>query len=306
MDNAFCTVLSKKRLYQALALIRSLYKELKEDFSFHILCTDEETYKVLQKLKWKNIFLTSDEDLSKEILGLKNTRKLHEYCWTLKPIIIERVLETYPSVNRVTYLDSDLFFWRNPNHIFWNQPDCSVLLTKEEKAISPKKKSTLKEVENITGKYNSGFLSFKRDEMGISALKWWKEKCLESCAINPSGGTFGDQKYLDELPKLFLGVCDITTPGVNIGPWNFRKYYYHVKDKKVWINNDKLIFFHFSGWRIIGKNNIKLIHNSEKHTPFIFKIYKQELYNVIDSVEKVDPTFNGFAEKVDLKLFWEI
>ena len=301
MENVFCTVLSNRRLYQALALIRSLGHVMKEDFMFYALCIDDETYSLLKTLNWKNVHVIHDKDLSKDILALKKERKLHEYCWTLKPIIIEKVMTEYSFVSRVTYLDSDLYFWKSPHVIFQNQPDCSVLLTKEEKAKATKKTS-----KKSTGKYNSGFLSFKRDEVGLACLQWWKEKCLESCVIDFKAGKFGDQSYLDEMPELFAKVCDITTPGVNIGPWNFRKYHYHVYQEKLYMNQYPLVFFHFSGLRVLAKNQIKLIHNSEKNLPFFFKIYKYELNKVIHTVEKVNPNFDGFAGNDDIKLFWEV
>ena len=306
MDYIFCTVLSKKRIYQALALIQSLYKEIKEDFQFYILCVDDETFEVMKKLNWKNITVIHDKEMGKEVQQLKLSRKLHEYCWTLKSLFIEKLFDKDKTIARITYLDSDLYFWNNPNKIFRNYQDCSVLLTKENKETSSSNKSVLKNADAITGKYNSGFISINRDENGLAALSWWKERCLESCEISPSKGKFGDQKYLDNLPIYFDNICEIKTKGVNIGPWNFRKYHYSVKNKKVYINSHPLIFFHFSGLRIVDKNKIKLIHNSEKDIPFIFKIYKYELQKVIDIVKKEMPDFDGFAKDSDLKLFWEI
>ena len=272
---------------------------MKEDFMFQTLCTDDETYHLLKTLNWKNIHPVHEDELSKEIVTLKKERKLHEYCWTLKPVIIEKAMKENPSINRVTYMDADLYFFENPNVIFQNQPDCSVLLSVEESLRKRKKKRG-------TGKYNSGFLSFKNNEMGRDCLQWWKEKCLDSCEIDFSTNKFGDQSYLDEIPKLFTGVCDIKTLGVNVGPWNFRNYHYHVVKEKLYIDEHPLIFFHFSGVRIPAKNQIKMIHNTEKNLPFIFKIYKYELTKMIDIVEKVNPAFNGFAENEDMKLFWEI
>lgn len=306
MDYVYCTVLSKKRIYQALALIRSLYKEMTEDFQFYILCVDDESYELMEKLNWKNIKVVHDKELGKKVKKLKGNRKLHEYCWTLKSIFMEKVLELNPDIQRVTYMDSDLYFWNDPKAIFINQQQYSVLLTKENKAVSKSKKKKTQHPDEVTGQYNSGFISIVRDENGLAALNWWKERCLESCEISPSKGKFGDQKYLDDMPILFENVGDIETKGVNIGPWNFRYYHYHVKNEKVYINKHPLIFFHFSGLRIVDRSKIRLIHNSEKNTPFIFKIYKYELQKVIDIVKKEVPDFDGFAKDEDLKLFWEI
>ena len=270
---------------------------MEEDFMFHTLCTDDETYNLLKALSWKNIHPVHEDDLDKEIVSLKTKRKLHEYCWTLKPVIIEKVMTENPSVTRVTYMDSDLYYFESPNDIFQNQPDCSVLLTIEEK----KRKKNSKR----TGKYNSGFISFKNNKNGLECLHWWKERCLESCEIDFDDNKFGDQLYLEEMPKLFTDICDITSKGVNIGPWNYLKYKYHVVDGKFYINQYPLIYFHFSGFRIQEKNQIKMIHGFTRNLPYIFKIYIYEINKIIEDVEKVNSTFNGFAGSDDIKLFWE-
>ena len=216
----FCTILSKTRLYQGLALLTSLKRVMGEDFHLFIHCIDEETFTLLKKMKWKNSQLIPEKKLPNRIVSLKNERKVHEYCWTLKPVICDYVLRKYPAVNRITYLDSDLYFWGDPRQVFKKQPDCSVLLSIEEK-YSPRANQAIQQRSKITGRYNSGFISFKQDEIGRNAVRWWKEKCLENCRIDPAEGLFGDQKYLDELTGLFPAICDITTlasilaPGMN-------------------------------------------------------------------------------------------
>ena len=195
-------------------------------------------------------------------------------------------------------MDSDLYFFESPDIIFQNQQDWSVLLTVEEKK---RRKNSKK-----TGKDNSGFISFKNNGNGLECLRWWKEKCFESCAIDFDANIFGDQLYLDQMPELFTGICDITTPGNKYRTLELLKYHYHIIDKKFYIDQVPLIYFHFSGFRIQAKNQIKLIHGFKRNLPYIFKVYIYEINQVIEEVEKVNPIFNGFAEDDDLKLFWEI
>ena len=87
-------------------------------------------------------------------------------------------------------------------------------------------------------------------------------------------------------------VEEITTPGINIGHWNYPKYRFSVRDSNIMVNNDKLIFYHFSGFRIVNKNDIRQIHEEDRiNQPFIYEIYRKLLTNLIDEVEKIDPTF---------------
>ncbi|MEH7273553.1 glycosyltransferase [Neobacillus vireti] len=255
-------------------------------------------------MKWENSKLIPEKKLAKSIVLLKNERKVHEYCWTLKPVICEYVLRNYPSVKRITYLDSDLYFWGDPRTIFKKQPDCSVLLSIEEK-YSSRANQAIQRGSKITGLYNSGFLTFKQDEIGLQAVTWWKKKCLENCRISPKEGLFGDQKYLDELPERFGNVCTITTPGVNVGPWNELKYKFLKVNESILIDHHLLIFFHFSGLRVISKNNIQSVNTvSKKRSPFIYQLYREAIDEAIELVENIDRTFNGYADELDLQRYW--
>jgi hypothetical protein len=304
MDSVYCTIITKSRLYQFLALIVSLIKVRNGEFQFYVLCVDDETCSLLKKLNWRNVTVLHEKDLSDDILSLKKERKIHEYCWTLKAIFIETILNKYPDVMRVTFMDSDLYFWGDPEMIFKEHPNCSVLLSREEKYKPEWKPYFIKRITKITGEYNSGFISFKRDEMGISCLKWWKEKTIEACKIDFKNGIFGDQKYLNDMPKLFVNICDITTPGVNIGPWNYLKYTFSEKDDHIFIDQFKLVFYHFSGVRIINLHNqVELVHNSEKNTPLVFTIYHKRLDQLIALVKHIDPGFDGYATEEDLKSY---
>lgn len=303
MENVYCSILSKGRVYQFLALLSSMQKVSKEDFDLFALCVDNEAYDLLKKLNMKNLHVVHENELGEDVLALKKARKVHEYCWTLKPIFLEHLMMKHPTANRLTYLDCDLYFWNDPSIIFKNQPGCSVLLSPEEKYNPSWNANFTRHMQKVTGYYNSGYISFKKDEMGLACLKWWKEKCIERCEIVPSEGFFGDQKYLDQMPKLFSNICDITTPGVNIGIWNDLKFQFSEDDSSVYVNNDRLIFYHFCGLRIVNKNKIELIFN-QKHIPFIFEYYQQMLQEAIDLTEKTDPTFNGYASADDLKRYW--
>ncbi len=304
-ENVYCTLLTKGRVYQGIAMLMSLNQVIRDPFTVFVYCVDDESYSLFKKLPWDHLVLIHENDFPEEIRTIKETRKIHEYCWTLKPVLCEYVMIHYPSVKRVTYLDSDLYFWEDPGIIVQNQPKCSVLLSIEEKYRPKWNKSRLKRRIKITGLYNSGFISFKRDENGLESIKWWKTQCLNQCSIQPEKGLFGDQKYLDELPKLFSNICSITMPGVNIGPWNRLKYQFSKDARSVRIDNDLLIFYHFSSLRVIARDQIKFIYKVNKSKlPFIYGIYQEALSDAVELTEKVDPYFNGFASKTDLMKYW--
>jgi Nucleotide-diphospho-sugar transferase len=305
MESVYCSLMTKSRLYQFLALLVSMNKVRAGKFRFFVLCVDDETYNTLKKLNWENVTVFRDEELGEAILALKKERRIHEYCWTLKALFLEMVLTKYPEVQRVTFMDSDLYFWRDPEIIFNEQPDCSVLLCREEKYRPEWRPNFVKRLKKLTGEYNSGFISFKRDEMGMACLRWWKEQTLEACRIDPNKGIFGDQKYLNEMPKLFSNICDITTPGVNIGPWDYRKYSFSEIDNHVLIDRIPLIFYHFSGVRIKKSDNgPELVHESLVNTPIVYNVYQKRLTDVITIINHIEPGFDGYASKEDLQKYF--
>lgn len=301
MNNNYCTVLSKLRLYQAIAFFGSLYQTL-DDFYVYTLCADDDTYNLLKKMKLKNIEPVHINELQDEsLIELRNKRKLNEYCWTLKPVFLEYIFLTSPKIERLTYVDADLFFWQNPSDIFALQAESSVLLSRGEIIIPFQSLSLIKIIQELLGNYNSGFVSFKNDEVGRSCIEWWKTKCLDSCINLPDSGQFGDQKYLDEFKQLFPNIDEITTPGVNIGHWNNLNSNFYLHNGEIFVDEHKLICYHFSGFRIISKDLIIQVHEADRiGLPFFYEIYKVILKNAIDFVMDIDPNFDGFAIEEDL------
>lgn len=294
-NSVFCMVVSRTRLIQAIACFLSLYKNM-ENFKVYILCVDEKCYEFLKEINSDKIVLVTIAELNREdLLAIKASRKLNQYCWTLKPGFIKHIFTLDDSINRVTYIDSDLFFYQNPNVIFENQPDASVLLSSGEIFLPMYSKEFNQTMQTLTGNFNSGFISFKKDINGLQCVNWWDKMCVDSCTSNPEDNKFGDQKYLDDMPFLFNNVYEITTQGINIGHWNYLKYKFTVSNDNVMVNNNKLIFYHFSGFRIISKYDIRQVHEEDRvNIPFIYQIYKRALGKIIDDVEKIDPNFKEY------------
>lgn len=301
IKSVYCTVLSNKRLIQGIACYLSLFKVMK-DFRLFILCVDDKCYNFMKDFKLPQIVCIKLDELNRmDVMNIKKSRKLNQYCWSLKPVFINYLFEHLSSVERITYIDSDLLFFQNPEIIFTNQPDKSVLIS-DGKIFLPKcSKEFISYIQNKTGNYNSGFISFKRDMNGIFCAKWWDNKCIESCTENPKEGIFGDQKYLDYMPCLFDNIGEITTPGVNIGHWNSQKYEFSQVDGEVMANNYRLIVYHFSGFRIINKYNMVQIHEKERvNLPFIYDMYKDFLRDIIDQLEALNPDYNDLFITSDI------
>lgn len=293
--SVFCMVVSSTRLVQGIACFLSLCENI-DDFKVYALCADNKCYEFLTKINFDKLILVKTSQLNREdVIRLKKERKLNQYCWTLKPIFIKYIFDLDNSIERVTYIDSDLFFFKNPNIIFENQPEASVLLSSGEIFLSMYSKEFHQYMQYLTGKFNSGFISFKKDTNSLACVDWWDKMCVGSCTSSPEENKFGDQKYLDDMPFLFKNVQEITTPGVNIGHWNYQKYNFSIVNGNVMVNNNNLIFYHFSGFRIINKYNIRQVHERDRiNQPFIYQIYRKLLINLIEEIEKIDPNFKEY------------
>jgi hypothetical protein len=290
MNNGFCAILTKDRLYQGIALYRSLSHNVKAmKFKMFILCIDEEVYYILQKMNLINTTLVHLSEIEeKDMFRLQRERRMNEFCWTLKPIFLQYILNKYLEINRVTYLDADLCFFSDPAVIFTEEPYADILLTTHDFD------DHFQHAENDCGRYNSGFISFKRGHNSEHCLKWWKENCTIWCYDRIENGRFGDQKYLDWIPEIFSGVSEIRTSGVNIAPWNQMKYRFSIQKGMVHVNDNPLIFYHFCGLRIINNTQVVLTLEDTRLIPAIHEPYFNILNDIIISVSDIRPDFSGF------------
>src|SRR3546814_20008262 len=84
-----------------------------------MICVDEQSFSVLLNLDLHNVSLLNLGNVETTSLKeVKPSRTRGEYCWTLTPFDQRFELETDPSVERVTYVDADLWFRKSTDPIF--------------------------------------------------------------------------------------------------------------------------------------------------------------------------------------------
>lgn len=243
----FCTLFDNHYLLRGVALYQSLQAH-KQPFTFWALCFDEAAYSAVVKLNKPNfrpVALGDFENGDDALLRAKVDRNRAEYFFTCSPSWPLYLLNKFPEIDRITYLDSDLFFFAPPDPIFQHMGDASVLI------IPHRFPAHLQYMER-NGIYNVGLLSFRNDSKGRLCLTWWRDRCLEWCYDRLEDGKFADQKYLDRWPTLFEGVHVLEHKGANLAPWNWMNY--HIRDDagQIWVDNDPLIFYHFQGLKLLN------------------------------------------------------
>ena len=256
----------------------SLYKSLNShdlNFKLFVLCLDQTTYKILKKQNNKNLELLKLKDFENDKLKQKKrNRTKAEYCWTLTSWSIQWCLEINPEVNRVTYLDADLYFFKNPKKIFYelDQSRKKILITKH--AFSPEYDQSF-----TSGIYCVQFLTISRG-VGEIVLKTWRDQCMEWCFNRHEDEKFGDQKYLDLWPEKYKDIVHVLKiESLAQGPWNAQRFPY-----------SDAVFFHFHGFKIFSKNRFLLsTYLIPRPTyQYIYKPYIKIIKNSLSELSNYD------------------
>jgi len=271
MREHYVTLFDSLFLPQGLALHRSMERHIK-DYTLWILCVDDVAFQVLEKLSLTNVRLLQLSRLENvELLQVKTGRSKGEYCWTLTPFAPRFVFEQDYQVQRVTYLDADLWFRKNPVAIFY-EFDASgkhVLITDHAYAPEYDQSAT-------SGQYCVQFMTFRRDG-GEVVRKWWEERCVEWCFARCDNGRFGDQKYLDDWPERFAdSVHVLQQKELMQAPWNATRYPY-----------GQGVAYHFHGLRLVERSKVLLAPNCPLPKVLIDNVYKLYLYDFATAVQSL-------------------
>lgn len=265
----FCTLFDSNYIDKGMALYQSLQKSTL-DFHLYIFCFDDRCYEILSALNWNKVTPVHHSFVeTPELLLVKEQRSRAEYCWTCTPVIIEYVLDNY-HVPNCTYLDSDLYFFSDPEILF-NE----IALAGADAAIVEHRfKKNGKYADRIKkyGKYCVQFNFFSASENGRKILKRWREQCMECCSYNKKEGAMGDQKYLDTWTGEFENVHELQYLGGGVAPWNLRQYRLreddgmpenHILEEIDTKIKFKLVFYHFQNIRYISAAVVNI--NSQSH-----------------------------------------
>jgi hypothetical protein len=273
----FVTLFNSLFLPQGLALHMSMERHVRE-YVLWILCVDDETYDVLGRLDLPNVRRLKLSDLeTPDLLDVKPGRTVGEYCWTLTPVAPRFVFEADPTVERVTYIDADLWFRKHPKKLF-DELDASakhVLITDHAYAPEYDQSAT-------SGQFCVQFMTFTRDG-GETVRKWWEERCLEWCFARFEDGKFGDQKYLDDWPERFGDVVHVLRDKeLALAPWNASRFPY-----------GSAVFYHFHGLRLISENKIEIgnyfLPNALRAN--VYQPYFSDMRDAVDRLEKYGVDF---------------
>ena len=300
MKNKYCTLFDSFYLDKGLLMVRSLIN-CSEQAEVFVYAFDDFAYEVLERERIERVHVIDFETIiTDEIVELRRNRSRAEFCWSMTPFIIEYSIHNW-SLENCTYIDADLFFFKDPacliDEMFSDNASVQV--------VEHRFKNNLKyrRVIKRCGRYCVEFNTFLSNEEGMRVLEDWKKKCFDCCTSDWNTGTFGDQKYLDDWEKNFGRINVLSNHGGGMAPWNIENYalintidnqYIQVSEKKT-KEKYELVFYHFHDLvflnertidinlftrsRTIDKFLVKRIYDEYCHQLYIIREYLSKCYN---------------------------
>lgn len=241
-----------------LLMIGSLLAHATRDTRVHALCLDREA--AHRTLRWAEqrgearVSVIMLDALTAATPGLQQARAnrpYREFCWTLASVLTRHLMNTaVENGATLAYCDADLWWFSDPE-MCWAEMGPASLGAHEHRfpASAPEGSGyTLvpaAEKAASSGRFNVGFVGFRRDAVGKQCAERWSTQVLARC----DAGTCGDQRYLDEWPGLYGNWLHVfRSPGIGVATWN------------VWgcdvrpgtpptVDGAPVAFYHFHEWK---------------------------------------------------------
>ena len=239
----FCTICDVAYLPRVLTLRASLL-EHSPDLRLVVLAVDDRARSVLERMDVETVGISELEAYDHDLASVRPTRTTVEYCWTAKAPLCRFLLERHPDAATVTYVDGDLMFFASPGPVLDRHRSESILLIPHRFAPS------FERYRELSGTFNGGFISFRRDHESEDVLARWRELCLDWCFDRFEGGRFADQKYLDDWPTRYERVGVVDDAGVGLAPWNASGAALADDGSAVLVDGSPLVFYHYHGLRL--------------------------------------------------------
>lgn len=245
----FCTLFDIHYLPMGLALHASLVDHA-QPFHLWILCIDRAVEQALRTLDLPHVTLMPLATFETDALrAVRPERGIGEYCWTLTPHLPGWVFAVAPQVERVTYVDADLYFFAPPSRLLDEFVRSGKHVQITDHAYAPEYDTSAK-----YGRFCVQFMTFRATPAGRKVLDWWRERCIEWCFARLEDGRFGDQKYLDDWPQRFAAdVHVLEQTDRTLAPWNVA----HVARTR---GRAEPVFFHFHSLRLFRPDRVRLFY----------------------------------------------
>ena len=222
-----------------------------------------------------------------------DTYSIVELLTSVKPFYINWLFKNFKDARNVVYFDPDIMIFQPLKQLEETLNQYDIVLTPH--FTKPYNDNCLPTELHVmqTGVFNLGFIAVKRTENSLKMLGWWMSKLKNQCLIDLSRGLFVDQLWANLIPAYFDKVLIEKNPGYNMAHWNFHERYLTEKENIYYVNDEPLVFFHFSHYGPLYPEHIAAHHNrfsfnSRPDLVNIYNTYKSSLlrshYNELKKV----------------------
>ena len=211
-----CTLFNKSYLLEGLTLIETFLTSV-PDGNLWVLCIDKETYHYLrynQHDRIKLVDLQSDKTLNESFEKFLASRTFAESIFTIKSHFVSHVLNDLADSDWVVYVDADSIFM--PNYEARRIPGSDKHII-----LSPHYRSHLAQSSSASGEYNAGYIGFRKSEVGLMAVNYWRDSCTDWCSVQKDDDRYADQKYLEGLAIKWPEATFFAEFGINCSTWSF-------------------------------------------------------------------------------------
>lgn len=266
----YATLFDDEYLPKGLAMIRSLL-EYHRGAKVYVLNCGSTLVEHAMRLMPPGVSMLSD----KSIREFSALREKHSpgptYYWAAASIwasFVQNMMQ-----DAVTYIDSDLFFFKNTSEIDLEMEGADIGIVPHR--WTPKHAQRLR----VNGTYNVGWVKFLYTENARQCLAHWAQQCYDWCENRAMpDGRFADQGYLNDWPEDWNAHA-VEHLGANLAPWNQEQYDYYRDDRGLHISKSQsaapsypLLFYHFHEFKHVAGRRFHLTNYP------VSEIVKQHVY----------------------------
>ena len=132
MITNYCTLFNVNYMSRGINLYNSLLK-VSNNFRLYIFAFDNLSYDYLVNLNLKKTIIISLKDFEdSQLKRVKKSRTKTEYFWTCTGSTVLYLFKRY-QIKSCTYLDADLYFYKNPKILIKESRKASCIISKHNK-----------------------------------------------------------------------------------------------------------------------------------------------------------------------------
>lgn len=275
------TICSNNYLSQVKVLSDSILYYNKDEYDFYVVLCDKYDESIDYSMIHANFILVEE-------LGIENFKwminhyNIVELNTAVKPFAFYKFFKD--GADLVYYFDPDIKCFCKFDVIENELNDYEILLTPHSlKPLYIDGKIPNDSTFLNYGIYNLGFCGLKKGINSNEMLDWWMRILCNNCHNLTTIGLFVDQLPMNLVPLYFDNVKVTKHKGMNVSWWNLHDRNLLFKNSKyIMDNNDPLVFFHFSNYKISRPDEVTIEKRYNREDPMksltIKKLYEE--YNI--------------------------